>query len=352
VVDNGSTDASVQIAESLGVRVVRQPKKGYGNALRKGFEEARGRYLIMGDADMSYDFREIPRFVEKLREGNDLVMGSRFRGRIMPRAMPWKNKWIGNPVLTGLLNRLFGTRISDAHCGLRALTKEAFQRMRLHTPGMEFASEMVVRAGMTKMRIAEVPITLYPDGRGRPPHLRPWQDGWRHLKFMLMFSPTFVFFIPGAIFMALGLLLVTSQLLAPANGPLVFGGIHMDYHWSIAGSLLVLVGYHIVNVHYFAKIYSVTHGLREPDEHLSRLFELLTLERVLWVGILIVVVGLVADLIVFARWVEMDYGFGESARAYTRLGIFGSTLVAVGIATMFNAFFFSILGDPMKYGRG
>ena len=168
VSDNGSTDRSVEIAESLGARVVHQSKKGYGNALMKGFEEARGKYLIMGDADMSYDFGELPRFIAKLREGYDLVMGSRFKGEILPGAMPWKNKWIGNPVLTGVLNLFFGTRVSDAHCGLRALAKDAFQRMRLHTPGMEFASEMVVKAGMARMRIAEVPITHIPTAATAP----------------------------------------------------------------------------------------------------------------------------------------------------------------------------------------
>jgi glycosyltransferase involved in cell wall biosynthesis len=351
VSDNGSSDGSVRIAESLGARVVQQPQRGYGNALRRGFEAARGRFLIMGDADMSYDFGEIPRFVEKLREGHDLVMGSRFKGRILPGAMPWKNQWIGNPILTRLLNLFFGTRISDAHCGLRGLTKDAFERLRLQTPGMEFASEMVVKAGMAKMRITEVPVVLHPDGRERPPHLRPWRDGWRHLKFMLMFSPTFVFFIPGVALMSLGLFFLVSQLFAPAGGPLLVGRVRMDYHWSIAGSLLVLVGYHVVNVHYFAKIYGIAHGLREADRVTNRLFNLLTLERVLVVGLLIALVGLVADVAVIVRWIARNYDFGAYARAYTRLGIFGSTLIAIGVATMFNAFFFSILGDPTKYGR-
>jgi len=351
VSDNGSTDRSVEIAESLGARVVRQSKKGYGNALMKGFEEARGKYLIMGDADMSYDFGELPRFIAKLREGYDLVMGSRFKGKILPGAMPWKNKWIGNPVLTGVLNLFFGTRVSDAHCGLRALAKDAFQRMRLHTPGMEFASEMVVKAGMARMRIAEVPITLHPDGRDRAPHLRPWHDGWRHLKFMLMFSPTFVFLLPGALFMGVGLLLVVSQLFAPADGPLHAGPIRMDYHWSIAGSLLLLLGYHVINVHYFAKIYAVTHGLREPEPMLDRMMHSLTLEKALLAGLLTMLVGLAADGVVLWCWIQQGYDFGVYFRAYTRLGIFGSTLIALGAATIFNAFFFSILGDPTKYGR-
>ncbi len=350
VADNGSTDGSVKIAESLGARVVHQTKRGYGNALIKGFEEARGKYLIMGDADMSYDFGEVGRFVEKLREGNDLVMGSRFKGKILPGAMPWKNKWIGNPALTTILNILFGTRVSDAHCGLRALTKDAFQRMNLRTPGMEFASEMVAKAGMCGMRIGEVPITLHPDGRGRPPHLRPWRDGWRHLKFMLMFSPTFVFLFPGLLFMGAGAILVVSQLFAPADNALLIGPVHMDYHWALGGSMLMLVGYHLITVHFFAKIYAVTHGLRPPDPNLNRLLNLLTLERVLIIGLLIAVVGTAADVAVVGCWIRQDYDFGAQFRAYTRLAIFGTTLVAIGAATMFNAFFYSILGDPAKYG--
>ncbi len=201
VVDNGSTDGSPEIAERCGARVVHESRRGYGSALMRGAEEARAPFIVMADADDSYDLTDLERFVVGLQGGADLVMGTRLRGTIEPGAMPWLHRWIGNPVLSGILNLLFRPGISDAHCGMRAFTKDAYRRMHLQTTGMEFASEMVIKAALGNMRISEIPITLHPDGRSRRPHLRSFRDGWRHLRFMLLFSPTYLFLVPGLLCM-------------------------------------------------------------------------------------------------------------------------------------------------------
>jgi len=348
VADNGSADRSVEIALSMGARVIHQKARGYGNALIAGFSAARGRYILMGDADASYDFGELGRFVEKLREGYDLVIGSRIKGTILPGAMPWKNRYIGNPALTGILNLLFGAGISDAHSGMRGLTADAFRQMKLRTPGMEFASEMIVKAAKLHLKMVEIPITLHPDGRDRPPHLKPWRDGWRHLKFMLMFSPTALFLMPGLLLLLSGLLLMGVQLLAPVDNPILVLGIPMDFHWSILGSLLTLLGYQVVNTHFQVRIYSVTHRFQEEDAFLSLALRVLTLERVLAIGILTVLVGLGLDAYVLQDWLRTS--LGPLVSGYTRLAVLGSTLMAVGVQTTLNSFFFSILGDAHKYG--
>jgi hypothetical protein len=350
VADNGSTDGSIEIARRLGARVVHVERRGYGNALIVGCRAARGRHILIGDADDSYDFGRIGGFVEQLRRGHDLVMGTRLRGEILPGAMPWKNRYIGNPFLTWILRMLFGARVSDAHCGMRAFTKSAFERMDLRTPGMEFASEMVIKAAKLRLSIAEVPITFHPDGRDRRPHLRPWRDGWRHVKLMLLFSPTALFLAPGLGLVVVGLALMVTQLLGPADRPLSLLGFRFDFHWAILGSFLTLVGYQIVTIHFFARVYSVTHRLREEDRWLKTGFRLLTLNRVLVIAALVALTGLVLDGVVVFRWLRTD--FGPLALSHTRVFIFGSTLLALGVQTMFNAFFFSILGDAYKYDLG
>ena len=347
VVDNGSTDGSQDIATARGARVVLEPVKGYGSALRRGCEEARGSFIVMGDADESYDFSQIEPFIDGLRNGADLVMGTRIRGTILPGAMPWKNRYVGNPLSTGLLNRLFRAGVTDVHCGLRAITKDAYRALDLRTTGMEFASEMVIRAAMTGMKIAEVPITFRPDGRDRPPHLRPWRDGWRHLKTILIFSPTALFLVPGVTLVVLGLALMAVQMVAPLGEPLRFFGFRMDFHWAILGSLLALVGYQIVLVNFFAKVYAITQGTLNEDPILHRALEVLTLERVLLVALIVTVTGLALDGVVAWRWLRTD--LGPLVSGYTRLFVFGSTLVALGMQTIFSAFFFSILRDD--YGR-
>lgn len=345
VADNGSTDRSTEIARSLGARVVEVPVKGYGSALRGGIEAARGRSIVIGDADDSYDFLETPRLLAPLREGYDLVIGSRFRGTILPGAMRWSSR-IGNPVVTAILNLLSGSRISDSQSGMRAFTREAWRRLRLQSTGMEFASEMLIQARRAGLRIAEVPITFHPDRRGRPPHLHPIRDGWRHLKLMLTYSPTVLFLAPGGLMMLLGLLLMGIQLLAPMDQPLWLGPVRLDFHWAILGSLLTLSGYTLIQAHFLAKIYSVTHRFQEQDRVLEIGFRVLTAERVLLLSLAVILPGLGMNAWVLYDWIA--HGYGALVSGHTRLVIFGSTLIALGIQAFFHAFLFSILGDAYK----
>jgi glycosyltransferase involved in cell wall biosynthesis len=350
VADNGSTDGSQEIARRAGARVVDVPSRGYGAAITGGCRAAEGRYLIVADADMSYDLGEMGPLLDELRAGCDLVLGSRFKGKIMPGAMPWKNRVIGNPALTGALRVLFrAPHVSDAHSGFRGLTREAFDRLNLRTPGMEFASEMVVRACRLGMSIGEVPITLRPDGRDRAPHLRPWRDGWRHLKFMLMFAPGALFLAPGVVMMVAGIVLLGAQLFAPMDGPLLIGRFRLDFHWAIFGGLLCVVGYQVINAYLIARIYSVTHDLRIDDQTLTRAFRYATLERALLLGLVGLLAG--AGVIAFVVVVWIRGGFGPLIVGRTRLLVGGSTLVALGVQTISNAFIFSIIGDRYQRDR-
>ncbi len=279
--DNGSTDGSIEIAERNGARVVDVPIRGYGAAVYHAALAAKGRYVIMGDADDSYDFSALAPLVAKLREGYDVVMGNRFLGGIRPGAMPWKNRYIGNPILSSIGRLFFRCPARDFHCGLRGFSAEAFRRMDLRTTGMEFASEMVIRATLLGMRITEVPTTLDPDGRSRPPHLRPWRDGWRHLRFMLLFSPRWLFLIPGLVLMLIG----TICTAAFRTGNVSIGIFHLGVHTMVYAAMTVLVGYQAVIFSVFTKTFAIGEGLLPEDPALNRLFRYVTLESGLIVGL-------------------------------------------------------------------
>jgi hypothetical protein len=323
----------------MGARVVEVPERGYGSALMGGFQAARGRFLIMGDADESYDFREALPMIEALRAGADLVMGSRFRGRIEPGAMPWSHRWIGNPVLSFIGRLFFPSPVSDFHCGLRGLSRKAFEALNLRTTGMEFASEMVVKASAHGLRIAEVPITLHPDGRSRAPHLRRWRDGWRHLRFLMTLSPRWTLFLPGLVLLGVGALLLALVGL----GPLALGSVTFDVHTMLAGSLFVIVGYQAVTTAIAARIYAFEEELGPPVAWMGRAFEVFTLERGLLAGAALAGVG--AFLIGQLTWHWAQTGFGPLETSVTlRPMVLGSTFIAVGIQTLLMSFLFSMLG--------
>jgi len=333
--DNGSTDRSIEIAESMGARVAHQPLRGYGNAYHAGFAAARGKYLIMGDSDDSYDWTDIGRFVEPLRKGYDMVMGTRLKGTIMPGAMPFLHRYLGNPVLTWILNLLFRAGISDSHCGMRAFTRDAYDRMHLRTQGMEYASEMVIKASKAKLKITEIPITLYPDKRTRPPHLRTWRDGWRHLRFMLMYSPAGLFLAPGLVLLALGVLVLA--VLYP--GPLHWFAREWDVHTMMLGSLLTILGTQVITIGLFAKVYSYERHFDGQDPLLRGLARHFNLERGLILGLILFLLGFVLDLGVLLKWVETDFGHLSALRP----AIVGGTLMAVGAQALFSSFFLSML---------
>jgi glycosyltransferase involved in cell wall biosynthesis len=338
VADNGSTDGSQVIARELGVRVVPVARKGYGSALIGGINAARGRFVIMGDADDSYDFTAIAPLIDKLREGYDLVVGNRFRGGIEAGAMPWSHRWVGNPVLTLISRVFFHTPVGDAHCGLRGLRKDAYERMTLRATGMEFASEMVIKASLKRMRIAEVPVTLRPDGRTRPPHLRTWRDGWRHLRFMLLFSPRWLFLYPGLALFAAGMLISVALL----PGPLRVFGLNLDIHTLLVAGFLALIGYQLVLFAVFTKIFAIRAGFHPPYPPLEKVGRYVTLEVGLGAGALMAFVGVVALVVAVASWSAV--GFGTLNPSLTMREVIPAVvLLALGTQTIFASFFISIL---------
>lgn len=338
VADNGSHDGSQLIARELGARVVEVKRKGYGSALIGGIEAARGRFVVMGDADDSYDFAAVGPLVEKLREGYELVVGNRFQGGIEAGAMPWSHRWIGNPVLTRMSRIFFHAPVGDTHCGLRGFTKDAFERMRLRATGMEFASEMVIKASLKGMRIAEVPVVLYPDGRSRPPHLRTWRDGWRHLRFMLLFSPRWLFLYPGLALLAVGAAL-SAMLVA---GPIWVAGVRLDIHTLLVAGFLALLGYQLVLFAVFTKIFAIREGFHPPHPMLERLFRYITLEVGLLAGTLVAGGGLLALVLAVASW--QSVGFGNLNPSTTMREVIPAVvLLALGTQTIFASFFISIL---------
>jgi len=338
VADNGSTDGSAVIARELGARVVEVARKGYGSALIGGIEAAEGEFVVMGDADDSYDFGEIGPFIERLRAGDDLVVGNRFAGGIEPGAMPWLHRRFGNPVLTNISRTFFHTPIRDMHCGLRAFRKAAFERMQLRATGMEFASEMVIKASLKGMRISEVPVVLHPDGRSRPPHLRTWRDGWRHLRFMLLFSPRWLFLYPGSALFAAGVIL--SAALLP--GPLRVGGVRLDIHTLLIAGFFCLLGYQLVLFAVFTKIFAVREGFHPQHPALDWLLHRITLEVGLLAGGLMTVVGVIALVAAVISWQAV--GFGNLDPSLTMREVIPAVvLLALGTQTVFASFFISIL---------
>ena len=339
IADNGSTDGSQAIALAAGARVVPIAEKGYGSALLGGIRAARGRYVIMGDSDDSYDFSDLDAFVERLRQGHALVMGNRFRGGIKPGAMPPLHRYLGNPVLTTIGRLFFRSPCGDFHCGLRGFDRAAILGLDLQAPGMEFASEMVVKATINGLSIAEVPTTLSPDGRTRPPHLRSWRDGWRHLRFLLLFSPRWLFLYPGLGLLALG----TAAMAWLLPGPRMAGGVTFDIHTLFYASLGVIVGFHSTLFYVFAKLYGMREGMVPPDRKFLRLTEVLTLEAGLLAGLMLLLFGVALALLAVSAWTQTAFGMLSPEYAM-RLVIPSGTCILLAFQTAYGAFFLSVLG--------
>lgn len=338
IADNGSTDGSQEIAMNLGARVISVTAKGYGSALMGGIHAARGKYVIMGDADDSYDFENLGPFVEELRKGNELVMGNRFRGGIKPNAMKALHKYLGNPVLTGVGRLFFKSPCADFHCGLRGFSKEAILKLDLHTTGMEFASEMVVKATLNKIRISEVPTTLSPDGRSRPPHLRSWSDGWRHLRFLLLYSPRWLFFYPGLLLMLIGSLVGIWLL----PGPQLIKGVGLDVHTLLYAALAVIVGYQSVIFAVFTKVFAISEGLLPDDQRVKDVFQRISLETGLRCGVTLVVAGIAGSVYALSNWGAHSFG-PLNASETLRIVIPAFTALTLGFQTIFSSFFLSVL---------
>lgn len=347
VADNGSTDGSQAIAQGLGARVVPVARRGYGAALIAGIAAARGRYVIMGDSDDSYDFTNLDAFVEKLRQGFDLVMGNRFRGGIKPGAMPPLHRYLGNPVLSTIGRVFFGSPVRDFHCGLRGFNRQAMLGLDLRAPGMEFASEMVVKATVQGLRITEVPTTLSRDGRSRPPHLRSWRDGWRHLRFLLVFCPRWLFLYPGAALFLAGL--ATMALLLP--GPVSLGGVTLDVHTLLYASGAMVMGFQAVQFWVFARIYGAQQGVVPEARRLTSALSRFGLEPALILAGVLVLGGLGLGVGAVAMWGAEHFG-PLTGMAAMRVAIASVTAMVLGLQLAFGAFFVALLGMMQAGPRG
>lgn len=338
VVDNGSTDNSIDIAKSKGARVIFEKTKGYGSALRAGIEAANGKYIVMGDADNTYDFSEIDKFIQPLQEDADIVMGSRFKGKILPKAMSWSHQYIGNPILSGMLNLFFHCKVSDSHCGLRAFTKKAYSQIAPRTKGMEFASEMVIHAIKKNLNIKEIPITYYP--RKGESKLSSFSDAWRHIRFMLLYSPNYLFLFPATILFLIGISLLIRLLF----GPIWLFGRSWDIHVVIFASMMTILGWQILNLGLCAKIYAFHIGL-EMSEFTKKLIKIFNMERTILIGAIIALIGIMISLYILLIWSAS--GFGSLSQIKT--GILSLTLIVMGVGMIFSAFLVSML--EIKYSK-
>ena len=337
VADNGSTDGSIEIAEKHGARVIPVAQRGYGSALKAGIRASRGAFIIMGDADDSYDFGEVPRFVEEWRKGNEVVMGNRFAGEIKPGAMPWHHKYIGNPGLTALLNLFFHSGMHDSHCGMRGFTREVFDRMDVRSSGMEFASEFVIKAAQLGAKKSEIPITLWRDKRGRPPHLRSFRDGWRHTRFMLLYAPNWLFILPGGLLMALGLFLTCWLLPHPRR---LSPGVVLDVHTMIFGVIFTLMGAQILATGAFAKVFSYAERFDRNTVSLKRILKRVTFESGLLLGGVLFLLGVSGCAYIAWQWAASGFGPLQQVREV----LFWSMWLFLGVQIVFSSFFLSMLG--------
>jgi glycosyltransferase involved in cell wall biosynthesis len=336
VADNGSTDRSVEIARKLGARVINERRKGYGAALLRGISEARGEIIVMADADDSYDWTAIAPFVRKIREGYDLVMGNRFLGGIMDGAMPRLHRYLGNPVLSLIARIAFRTNIGDFHCGMRAFTRSAFERMHLKTTGMEFATEMVANAAHQGLRIAEIPIVLYPDKRNRPPHLRSFRDGWRHLRFILTYAPDYLYLIPGALFLLPGLAL--EVLLS--RGPVSLQGAYLGIHFLALGSLLTLVGFNVINLGILAKTLMAQRYSGIKSRTVRMVKRKFSLEAGLLAGVALAATGTGIDVTIAVKWITV---FGAPMDATVHLAFVATTALVLGLNLICSSFLLNMI---------
>jgi glycosyltransferase involved in cell wall biosynthesis len=339
VADNGSTDGSQDIARDLGARVVAVPERGYGSALRGGIEAACGRYVIMGDADDSYDFTALAPFVEKLREGYDLVMGNRFKGGIKPGAMPPLHRYLGNPVLTAIGRQFYGSPIGDFHCGLRGFDRQAMLGLGLCTAGMEFASEMVVKATLQKLKITEVPASLSIDGRSRPPHLRSWRDGWRHLRFLLLFSPRWLFLYPGAVLMIVGL----ASLIWLLPGPQRIGSVTLDVHTLVFSAAAIICGFQSLAFGVLSKAFAIDAKILPEDPLTARFNRMFSLELGLLIGAVLLIAGFATALYAVGAWGRASFAELDPVFAM-RIVVPSVTAMVLGLQIVFSSLFYSILG--------
>lgn len=341
VADNGSTDGSIEISRAAGARVIPVQQKGYGNALMGGITAARGRFIIIGDADDSYDFQELPGIFEKLREGYDLVQGCRLPaggGRVVPGAMPLLHRWWGNPMFTLLSRWWFGVPVDDIYSGFRGFTKELYNRLDQRCTGMEFATEMIIKASLHSARIAQVPITLHPDGRkAHAPHLRTFRDGWRTLRFYMLYTPRWLFLVPGALLMFAGI--VGYALALPG---LTFNGVTFDAHTLVFSSLFLLAGYQIAQFAVFTKTFAIREGLLPADERIEKFLKILTLERGIIISFAAIISGVVLLALAVNRWRLVHFGALDYS-ATMRLVVPGATLAVMGVQTFFSSFVLSLL---------